>query len=299
MTGRVAMIAGEGGLPRHLANALGRSGRSWFSCHLEGHAPSGVGQSRGFRVERLGSFLEGLKEDGVEEVVLAGRVARPSLDPTAVDAATLPMVPRMAAAIASGDDGALRGVIGLIEEAGIAVVAPQDLAPDLTEIPDIGAPTGADAADIARARDVLAALGPLDVGQGCVVAGGQVLAVEALPGTDWMLASLAPASPSPPGGTGGGLFGGMADWLSGPGAPRGLPDFPRPEGGVLIKMPKPDQDRRVDLPTIGPDTMRHVAAARFERRGCRGRGRAGAWRPRRTARIARGSGLFLATFERA
>lgn len=251
-------------MPRHLANAL--SGRDWFACHLEGFAPDGVGQSRAFRIEKLGSFLADLSADGVTEVCFAGGIARPPLDPSAVDAATMPLVPRILAAVQGGDDAALRAVIAVFEEAGMRVVAPQDVAPDLLELPIHGMPGERDLSDIARAAEVHEALASLDIGQGCVVARGQVLALEAAPGTDWMLASLAraPTAPRPAeaGGLfGGDLFGGAADWLSGGGPAPGLPDFARPDGGVFFKAPKAGQDRRVDLPTIGPDTVRRVAAA--------------------------------------
>ena len=258
---RVALIAGEGRLPGLVADALGRAGTPWRAHHLDGHPPIGVGQSHGFRVERLGSLLAGLRDEGVTRVCLAGRIARPALDPTAVDERTAPLIGRVVAAMAGGDATALGVVVTLIEEAGFTVAAPHELAPALLDVPEIGTPGPRDLRDVARARQVLAALGAADVGQGCVVSGGQVLAVEALPGTDWMLASLAPPRPGAARSEGGGLLGGVADWLSGPGAPQGLPPFARPEGGVLVKAPKVAQDRRVDLPAIGPDTVRRAAAA--------------------------------------
>ncbi|WP_179379948.1 LpxI family protein [Jannaschia marina] len=222
----LALIAGQGALPRTLAAALGGDPACY---HLVGFAPEGLA-SAPFRVEHLGSFIAGLTAEGVTRVCLAGAIARPKLDPAAIDAATLPLVPRMMQALQAGDDGALRVVLSLFEEAGIEVVAAQDLAPDLLRIPEVGTPSDRDRTDIARAREVHAGLAALDVGQGCVVAGGQVLALEALPGTDWMLRSLA--------------------------AP-----FPRPEGGVFFKAGKPAQDRRVDMATIGPETVTAAAAA--------------------------------------
>jgi DUF1009 family protein len=83
--------------------------------------------------------------------------------------------------------------------------------------------------DIARADAVLAALGPLDVGQGCVVGGGQVWGIETMGGTDHLL--------------------------------RTLPEGAGRAGALLVKRPKPGQDMRADLPTIGPDTMDRLAAA--------------------------------------
>ncbi|WP_299814968.1 UDP-2,3-diacylglucosamine diphosphatase LpxI [uncultured Jannaschia sp.] len=223
----LALIAGAGRLPATLAAAL--EGRDWCAWHLEGFAPDGLA-SESFRVETLGSLIETLRAGGVTEICFAGRIARPKLDLAALDTATVPLVPRMMQALGQGDDAALRIVIAFFEEAGIEIVAPQDLAPGLLDVPAVGAPTDRDRADIARAVAVHRALAPLDVGQGCVVAGGQVLAVEAMPGTDWMLESLARVES-------------------------------RPGGGVLYKAAKAGQDRRIDMATVGPDTVTRAAAA--------------------------------------
>ena len=222
--GRTALIAGHGVLPRLVADALDAP----VVRHLDGFAPDGL-VSEPFRIETLGTLLADLPARGVTRVCFAGRIARPALDPARLDAATAPLVPRLVAAMQAGDDGALTAVIALFEEAGMDVVAPQDIAPALLDLPATGAPTPEDRRDIARAAEVHAALAPVDVGQGCVVARGQVLAIEALPGTDWML--------------------------------RSLTAFERPPGGVFFKAAKAGQDRRIDLPGLGPETVRAVAAA--------------------------------------
>ena len=139
------------------------------------------------------------------------------------------------AAFAAGDDATLRAIITLFEDSDIAVEGVGTLAPQL--LPSAGLLAGTlphDAeADAARAEAIVAALGAADVGQGAVVAGGLCLAVEALPGTDIMLAQVA-----------------------------ALPEGLRPKAkGLFYKAAKPGQDRRVDLPTIGPATLRAVAAA--------------------------------------
>ena len=213
---------------------MDRKGISWIAWHLDGHRPTGLDCSRPFRIEHLATLINRLGSEGADRVCFAGRVARPRLDLAIVDAATAPLIPRLQACVASGDDAALRTIVAFFEEAGLAVVSPHDLAPQLLDVPRVGVPSARDLSDIERALGVLEAMGAIDVGQGCVVAGGQVLAMEALPGTDWMLASLQS-----------GL----------------LPTFARPEGGVLLKMPKLGQDRRIDLPTIGPKTIRAAAAA--------------------------------------
>ncbi len=225
----LCLIVGAGRLPRLLAQACPEA----RVLGLDGSGARG----ETFRLERLGSVLGALPAEGVRRVCLAGAVRRPQIDPGAIDAATRPLVPRIAAALAGGDDAGLRAVIALFEEAGLEVVGAAELLPDLLAgAGPLGrvAPDGAAEADAARASAVLAALAPADVGQGCVVAGGQVIAVEALPGTDWMLGGVAELRRSGP---------------------------PVPAGGLLMKRPKPGQDRRADLPAIGPETVAQAARA--------------------------------------
>jgi DUF1009 family protein len=259
----LALIAGQGALPglvlKRRPDAL--------VCELEGHPSGLVPTPKVFRIERLGSFLSDLETAGVTDVCLAGRVGRPRLDPAAIDPATLPLVPRMMAALTEGDDAALRTVLSFFEEAGFAIRAAHEIVADL--LPPEGvlgkAVPGPDAGrDSARAARAQAALGAADIGQALVVAQGQVIAVEAQPGTDWMLASLLARDvvPAPTGGLFDDPFGVAADIMGGPARmPRPRRDPALPEGGILYKAPKPGQDRRVDLPAIGPETVRRAAAA--------------------------------------
>ena len=228
----LALIAGQGALPEHLDAVLRARGEGYHLRELEGFptAPdlSGAQSREAFRIERLGSLIAELQALGVTTLCFAGSIQRPPLDPTALDPATMPLVPRMMAALQAGDDAALRAVIGFFEEAGIAVVGAAEIAPDL-----LPAPTAAVASaerDAARGAEIVAAMGRIDVGQACVVHKGQALAIEAMPGTDAMLSALA----------------GQRDGV---------------RGGILFKAPKPDQDRRIDLPAIGPQTVMRAAEA--------------------------------------
>ncbi len=224
-----ALIAGQGALPAALVATM--PGRP-LVCALEGFAPEGLSPDVMFRVERLVPFLHDLLDRGVGRVVFAGAVRRPRLEPSLFDPATAQMVPRLLAAMGQGDDATLREVIAIFEEAGLSVVGAAEIAPALLpgEGVHAGAVTPQDDADAVRAAGIVAALGRVDVGQGCVVARGLCLAVEALPGTDAMLAQVAA----------------MGD---------------RPAGGLLYKAAKPGQDLRIDLPTLGPETVRRAAAA--------------------------------------
>ena len=233
--GRVAIIGGQGRLPTILAQALEARGEPPLLTAMEQFPieDAGAREVTHFRIERLTPFLDHLHGQGVDRIVLAGIVRRPALEPELIDPRTAQLVPRLLAASQDGDDATLRAVIELIEEDGFSVLGVHELAPEL--VPSAGVltdtqPASQDRQDAERAARIVAALGAVDVGQGAVVAGGLCLGVEALPGTDAMLAHVAETRPA----------GG---------------------GGVLYKAPKPGQERRVDLPTIGPLSVDKAARA--------------------------------------
>jgi DUF1009 family protein len=230
----LALIAGQGALPGMLYAHLAAAGSApvvaefkGSPAHLPGDAPIQ------FSFETIGTLMREFQSRGVDDVCVAGAIGRTELDARAVDAATQPLVPVIAAALRDGDNGALRVGLRIIEDAGFRVRAAQDIMPALTPPPGIlgkHAPSDRDRADAERAAAICAAMGAADAGQACVVAAGQVVAIEALGGTDWMLQSI-----------------------SGGRRPAG------PGGGILFKAPKPDQDRRVDMPVIGPETVQRAA----------------------------------------
>lgn len=225
----LALIAGQGRLPAAVASAQTTPP---IVCSMSGFVPDGLAVDIRFRLETLGSLIADLKDRGVTTVCMAGTVRRPPVDPAAIDAATLPLVPVLHKALAAGDDGALRAVIGVFEAAGLGVAAAHDIAPGL--LPPAGIATAArpsdrDRTDARRGQAIVAAMGQADIGQSCAVLAGQALAIESVYGTDWML--------------------------------NGLRDRPDDGGGLLYKAPKPGQDRRADLPAIGSETIGGAAAA--------------------------------------
>jgi DUF1009 family protein len=236
-SGALGLVAGAGIMPVRVADAAAKAGRPVFCALVEGFAdpadyarfPHAV-----FRLGAIGGMLTALRAHGVTELVLAGRVARPSLLGLGLDAEGVRLVAKLGRrAIFGGDDGLLSAVLRLVEEEGFRPAGPQEILGDLLveEGTLTAAAPDADArADIARGIEVLAALGAADVGQACVVQQGLVLGVEAIEGTDALLARCAGLRREGP-------------------------------GGVLVKLVKPGQHRAVDLPTIGPETVRGAAAA--------------------------------------
>ncbi|MFK7869565.1 MAG: LpxI family protein [Roseobacter sp.] len=225
----LALIVGRGNLPAAVVAALDVRP---LVCVLNGFDPNGLQPDLHFRLEHLGSLIADLQARGVSQVCFCGAIERPPVDPAAIDAATLPLVPLIMKAMASGDDAALRAVVHVFEQSGFAIRAAHDLAPALLA-PEgtlsTRAVTDAMRADMARADAVLAALAPLDVGQGCVVGKGLVWGIETTGGTDHMLATL--------------------------------PDTVGAADALLVKEPKAGQELRVDMPAIGPQTIDALVAA--------------------------------------
>jgi len=135
----LAIVAGEGDLPELVFQTLASDGIQFYLCELEGHPCDGRGGRPviRFRIETLGSFIADLSAKGVDRICFVGRVARPPLDPAKIDPATMPLVPRMMAALQQGDDAALRTLLSFFQEAGIESVGAHELRPDLLPAPGV------------------------------------------------------------------------------------------------------------------------------------------------------------------
>ena len=241
-TDPVAVVCGGGSLPATVADALVGQGRGVVMFPLHGWAdPAAVERFRHhwIHIGQLGRFSRLARSEGCRDLVLIGTLVRPTIRQLRLDIETLRVMPRIIRAYRGGDDHLLSGIGRILEDYGFRLVGAHEVAPQiLAPLGHVGrfAPTPRDEADITRGLALLAATGPFDVGQAAVVADGRVLAVEAAEGTDHMLAHIAEMR-----------RGGRIRSAAGT--------------GVLVKAPKPSQDRRFDLPTVGPSTVEHIAAA--------------------------------------
>lgn len=225
----LALIAGRGSLPARVAAAQEVPP---LVCAYEGAAPEGLKADLTFRLETLGSLLAHLTAAGIREVCLCGAIDRPQLDPARLDARTAPLVPQFQAALSAGDNGALEVIKMIFEAHGLAVVGADTLVPDLladSGVLSVEWPDDAMRLDAARGAAVLETLSALDIGQACVVGREQVWGVETIGGTDHLLTTL--------------------------------PERVKDARAILYKGPKTGQIREIDLPTIGPDTLRAAHAA--------------------------------------
>jgi len=239
--GRLAIIAGRGVLPRMLAAHCAQQGTPCLIVTFNGFSADWMRDHPRIdaRFEKLGELFEGLRVQGCDRVVFAGGMDRPGIDPTAFDTKTLALAPRIFGQLGKGDDALLRAIAKIFAEEGLEVIAAHDVLPALLASGGLmtrKAPSADDLADISRARELVAMLGAQDVGQGAVVAQGLCLGLETLQGTDRMLEFVAHSA-------------------------QGLRPDPHGARGVLFKAPKPGQDRRMDLPAIGPGTVERAQAA--------------------------------------
>lgn len=240
--GPLGIIAGNGRLPAEVAIAVRESGRPIVLIAIRGESDPALADLDARWVDwgQVGRLFKTLREEGVRDIVLIGGVARrPDFKSIVSDFETLKRLPRIAAAMIGGDDSVLTRVLRLVEEEGFRIVAAQDVAPSLlARIGPLGAirPSARDEHDIRLCRDIITVLGPYDVGQAAVAVDGRVVAVEAAEGTDAMLSRVAEAR--------------AAGRISAKGTV-----------GVLVKGPKPGQDLRVDLPTIGLKTIEAAKVA--------------------------------------
>ncbi|RWX75598.1 LpxI family protein [Neorhizobium lilium] len=240
--GRLAIIAGRGQLPVYLAEAARRAGEQPLILALKNEADQ---RFEGFDVVRVGigdlaQIQSLLRVGGIVRVVMSGGVSRRpewrDIKPTFKTLIKIPSVVRTL--MSSGDDAVLQMVIKLIEAMGCHVIGAQEIAPGLlakTGVLGSVVPGDDDLRDIEKAVEAAEMLGRLDIGQGAVCVGGRVVALEGVEGTDQMLQRVAEL--------------------------RAAGRISSRRRGVLVKLCKPQQDMRADLPTIGLSTLENARKA--------------------------------------
>jgi len=236
----LGIIAGGGELPLAIAESARDAGRDVFVLALSG-ADEGLSQfpRENAGIGELGKSLSLLKEHGCEAVTFAGKVSRPEWSDLKLDARGALALPKVVAAALKGDDALMRAMLGIFEKEGFRVIGTAEAAPNLIATAGVYGRHKPDAqalADIGQAREVVRRMGELDIGQAAAVAEGLVLAVEAAEGTDAMLERLTHLS-------------------------KNLRGTAQKRRGVLVKAPKPAQERRIDLPVIGVRTIELASAA--------------------------------------
>lgn len=233
----LGLIAGRGELPRAIRRACEREGRRFFVLAIKGcgeHVCEGLPPDRFavVRLDKAGAALVALKQAGAQDLVLAGGVDRPSIWSLRPDWTSLRFLFSIGLKL-GGENSILEAVRDTLQQRGFRLRGADELVRGLLaeqRLYSRRAPSRADRDDIAQAWRIAKTLGTLDAGQGAIVQRSFILAIEAVEGTDAMIARA------------GGLKRGGG-------------------GGALVKVMKPQQDRRLDTPTIGPGTVEALAAA--------------------------------------
>ncbi|MEX0839485.1 MAG: UDP-2,3-diacylglucosamine diphosphatase LpxI [Parvibaculum sp.] len=239
---KLGIVAGRGPLPVALAEAAIAAGRDIFIVAIDDEVSKGIERfpHAHVRIGAHGEFLRLLKENGCQDIVLIGGINRPDLSKIGLDFAGVRLLPRLVRWLAQGDDGLLRGIADYLEkDHGLKVIGAHEVAESLLAPEAVltrAVPEEKHAVDIDVAIRAALDIGALDIGQGAVACRGAVLAREDDAGTDAMLRRVAAMDP----------------------AVRGRPGALE---GVLVKLTKPGQERRVDMPTIGVKTVENAAAA--------------------------------------
>ncbi len=238
----VGIISGNGVLPFSVAGLLKARGIDPYLFAIRGFCdPVRVADfpHHWIALGQVGRLTRLLKSEGCRDVVFIGGLVRPALSEIRLDWGTLRAIPVIAAALRGGDDHLLTGISGIFERQGLRVVGIKDVAPELL-MPEGSitrrTPDAEALADITKGRELMQAISPFDVGQAVVVIDGHVVAVEDIEGTDGLLARVARLRSE-------------------------KRIRAKPGHGVLVKMPKVQQDLRFDLPTLGPKTIDGVIAA--------------------------------------
>jgi len=234
----LGIIAGTGRLPVQLVEACHTINRPCFVLSFAEETNVDAIEATPHAVVRLGAVGEALKklrEANVKDIVLAGKVSRPSLTALKPDLAATKLLAKLGKAFFSGDDALLTALVHFLEGEGFNVVSAQDVLRALIATAGVYGritPSARDQADIAHGLQVAKQLGALDIGQAVIVENGYVLGVEAAEGTNALISRCASLKREA-------------------------------RSGVLVKAKKPRQDERVDLPTIGLTTIDTVHEAGF------------------------------------
>jgi len=238
---KLGIVAGAGDLPLLLAQACKAADLPFHISRLGSGVNPALDPFGGdtFELGEIGRRLNGLAAAGCDAVTMVGNIKRPDFKSLKVDGRGALFLPKVVMAARKGDDALLTLIAGEFEREGFKVIGVHEIARQLLA-PEglIGGPalSADDLSDIKKGAQIAAAIGALDIGQGCVVCHGLVLAVEAQEGTDAMLARVAQL-------------------------PANIRGDASARAGALVKRPKPGQELRVDLPTVGVATLEGAAKA--------------------------------------
>ena len=232
---KLAIIAGNGSIPFYLVEECKTKGREYCLIIIDGH---GKELSEKYKpdfivsLSKMGKAIKYVKKLNIKDIVMVGGVERPSLRNIIPDLWTAKFLAKLNSSI-TGDDSILSSLTKALEKEGFNILAPENIIPSLLCPKGILGkfkPNKNNNKDIINGFKIAKLVGSNDIGQSIVIENGLVLAVEAAEGTDNMIKRSALLKKEE-------------------------------KGGVLIKVIKPQQDKRLDRPVIGINTIEEVWSA--------------------------------------
>ena len=228
----LGLIAGQGDLPRLIINQCRDQNRPVFVTAIEDQTPPETVADVDhvwIKIGKLGDFIEVLKKRNIQDIVFAGSIKRPNLNAISLDWEGIKLLGSIGYK-AMGDDAILTIITNFLESRGFHILTPGDILQNL--IPKQGAlthnlPSEEDLQDICKGIKILDLMGSADIGQAIIMQMGQVLGIEAIEGTERLIHRVRDYK--------------LAS-----------------HGGVLIKMSKSQQNLKIDLPTIGVQTLHQI-----------------------------------------
>ena len=228
---KLGLIAGNGELPLAVAQEAKDKGYEVFAIGLEPLADkaleAAVHEIRWVNVGKLGEIIDSLTKAGVKEAVMAGKVPKAMLYKSKVTP-DLRAIKLLFTLKDRSDDSILLAIAKELKKDGIALLNTTDFTTGLLTPEGVltkEGPSENEWKDIAFGWKIAKEMGRLDIGQTVVVRNQAVMAIEAIEGTDEAIKR-------------GGALGGS--------------------GSVVVKVSKPQQDMRFDVPVVGLDTLRSM-----------------------------------------
>lgn len=233
----IGLIAGQGDLPRLIINRCRAQNRDIFVTAIEDQTPPETVADVDhvwIKIGKFGAFIDAFKKRNVKNIVFAGGIKRPNLNTISLDWEGIKLLGSIGYK-ALGDDAILTIITQFFESKGFHILTPEDILQNLTPkqgILTLKSPSEEELQDIAKGSRILGLMGSADVGQAIIMQMGQVLGIEAIEGTERLIQRVRNYK--------------LAD-----------------QGGVLVKMSKPQQNLKIDLPTIGVQTLHQIHASKL------------------------------------
>jgi len=236
----LGLIVGETSLPKFVIKELLKKNVSFLILDLtKSNIYKKYKNSYSLKITELGKAISVFKKNNCKNIIFIGKVERPEISLLKFDRKALFYLPRLFSVFKKGDGNILKEVIKIFKENKINVLNSMKFTPELIfkdESINKLKTNDADNISISKGVSIIKALSKFDIGQSVIINNGYVLAIEGPEGTDETIK--------------------RSLYLS--------KKYKLKNKSILIKFPKANQDLRVDLPTIGLDTIKNCIKANIK-----------------------------------